>query len=906
WREIEHYYLKLKDSSPEERQRYLTECDPQIRDAVERMLDQPSSDSRLFTLLSGVDVTATVSASLIGTSFGPYRIESLLGTGGMGAVYRGVDTRLDRPVAIKILKEQFNSRFEREARAISALNHPNICTLYDIGPNYLVMEFIEGDSLAKVLADGPLPREAAMRYAIQLSSALAAAHAKGIIHRDLKPHNIMLSRSAYAPEAKLLDFGIAKDVEPLHGEQFLTETGVRIGTPAYMAPEQLEGRPADPRTDIYALGLVLKEMFSDRRTGNRVPLDPALSAIIEKCLCHEPEGRWQSASELHVALTTAASPESLPRPEMTRRRALWLPLGVGAPVLAAGAWWWRRRAQERSAFEFAAPIHVAIVLPRNAAGADPGRLQGPPVVAPDGSAIAISLVTESGNAIYRRPLNSDELTRVDGTDGGLYPFWSPDSRDIAFFADDKLKRVPVAGGSVVTLSAAVEPRGGAWSSRGVIIFGLNGKGLFEIADRGGGVRALTELNLSVGENSHRYPVFLGGPDDRGVFFYFARADRIENRAIYVSSLDRRVKRRRVALADGQFTIARDRPGGGLFLLTQQSNKTMIQTLDANSLTVTGRPAVLLQHAGQVSASDSGVLAVRAQSEDQSHLLWRDRSGKEIGSMGEQGDYWEVALSQDERYAAAVVHNSLTGEFRVWVAKLPAGLLEPLTEENRVGEIAWMRREDVLLGFDTRRQQLLRVGVNPRGEHLAKQLGYTGIHMKGVDVAPDGKTLVGGLVSQGPVPILAWTTIDQGRWTRLGSSPIEGGQPTLSADGKWLAFESKATGRTEIDILDFPSARRRYRVSKDGGSLPKWRSDGGELYFISGNAMMAASISPSGEPSARPPEKRFEAVFRRGSLGRIYDVSGDGSKFLISEDANRGSQSNIELILNWPGLLARHA
>lgn len=393
WREIEDCYLKLKDISSEQRQRHLAQCEPQIRDAVKRMLDQPSSDSRLFNLLSTADVTTAVSGIPTGTCFGPYRVESLLGAGGMSAVYRGVDTRLGRPVAIKILKEQFSSRFEREARAIAALNHPNICTLYDIGPNYLVMEFIDGDSLAKALKGGPLPRETAVRYAIQLSGALAAAHVKGIIHRDLKPQNIMLSRNAYAPEAKLLDFGIAKDIEPLQA-QALTETGIRIGTPAYMAPEQLEGRTADPRTDIYALGLVLKEMFRDRRTPTRVPLDGAMSAIIEKCLRHEPEARWQSAADLQVALTKATSPETASRPEMTRRTALWLPIGVGAPVIAAGAWWWTRRAQEHTEFAFSAPVHVAVQLPRNAAGADPGRLQGPPVVSPDGSVIAVSLLTE--------------------------------------------------------------------------------------------------------------------------------------------------------------------------------------------------------------------------------------------------------------------------------------------------------------------------------------------------------------------------------------------------------------------------------------------------------------------------------------------------------------------------------
>jgi serine/threonine protein kinase len=251
----------------------------------------------------------------------------------------------------------------------------------------------------------------------------------------------MLARGADAPAVKLLDFGVAKDSAPPGDGHFLTETGVRIGTPAYMAPEQLEGGFVDALTDIYALGLVLKEMLRDRRTGKTAPIDRPLSAIIERRLYRDPEARWQSAPDVQMALTAVASSPSLSAPEITRRRALWLPVAGAAPILALGAWWWNRRWEGDSSPRSSAPIQVAIPLPRNAAGADPGRLQGPPVVSPDGNAIAISLVTESGNAIYRRPLDSDQLTRIEGTDGGSYRFWSPDSRQIAFFADDKLKRV---------------------------------------------------------------------------------------------------------------------------------------------------------------------------------------------------------------------------------------------------------------------------------------------------------------------------------------------------------------------------------------------------------------------------------------------------------------------------------
>ncbi|HKE28928.1 MAG TPA: protein kinase [Bryobacteraceae bacterium] len=904
WREIERHYLALQGRPATERQQYLAQCAPEVRDHVEKMLDQPSGDSLLPHLPDDAAATTTISSVLkSGFQFGPYRVDGLLGTGGMGAVYRGVDTRLDRPVAIKVSKEEFSRRFEREAKAIAALNHPNICTLFDIGPNYLVMELIEGKSLAETLAGAPLPREAVIRYGSQLANALSAAHAKGIIHRDLKPQNIMLADGGGAPVAKLLDFGIAKAAEAAPADQFVTGTAVRIGTPAYMAPEQLEAGPVDARTDLYALGLVLQEMIRGRNTGTSRPVDVPLSAIIEKCLRRNPAERYQSASEVQAALNHAvaiAAPQATP---VTRRNALWLPLGAAASVLGGGAFWWNRRSAGGGAS--AAPIHAFIPLPRNAAGADPGRLQGPPVIAPDGSSVAVSLVNESGNAIYRRPLDSDQLTLVEGTSGGTYPFWSPDSREIAFFADDKLKRVSAVGGSVITLCKAIDPRGGAWSSSGVIIFGLNGKGLFRVGAAGGEVRPLTQLDPSTGENSHRYPVFLEGRGGERRFFYFARADRLENRAIFVSSLDRPAERHRVALADGQFAVARDRPDGTLYLLTQQSTKTVIQPLDAASLTVTGSPSVLLQHAGQVSVSDSGVLAIRAQSDDRSRLVWRDRDGKEAGSIGKPEDYWELALSPDDRYAAVVKHNVLSGEFRVWLASLPAALLEPFTEETHVGEIAWMRNGTVLFGFDSRSQQLLRLGVSPRGDRFERKVEPAGIQLSGLSVAPDGKTLLAGLISDGPSPFLAWTTVDQGRWNKIGSPAIEGGEPSFSPDGKWVAFESKATGHSEIDIVDFPDAGRRYRVSREGGSHPRWRGDGRELYFIGGGAMMSVPISASGEPSTSPPEKRFEAIFRRDKAGRIYDVSKDGNRFLVSEDANASSQSNIELIFNWSGLLARH-
>jgi eukaryotic-like serine/threonine-protein kinase len=437
----------------------------------------------------------------VGAQVGPFRIEGLIGAGGMGEVYLAVDTRLNRKVAIKVSAEQFSGRFEREARAIAALNHPNICTLHDIGPNYLVMEFVEGETLAARLKRGALPRELVLRFGTAIAQALAAAHGKGIVHRDLKPGNIMIAKSGI----KVLDFGLAKSGH----DETVTASNAIIGTPAYMAPEQSEGRASDARTDIYALGLVLYEMAAGKRVSQGEPLSAdvlplPLAQAIRSCLMKDPEQRWQSAADIAIALNWTLDEHPAKRPGQR-----W------------GAWW-------AAAITVLALILVLIGTRFRQPPADAKfvqlQLNAPPgaefgsaiqtAISPDGQTLAF--VAGSARRLWVRAFDSLVARELPGTDGAILPFWSPNGRSLGFFADAKLKRIDLAGERVVILADAPAGRGGTWNADDIILFGAATNGpIWKVSALGGTPAPATTLDSSR-EASHRFPQFL--PDGRRFCF----------------------------------------------------------------------------------------------------------------------------------------------------------------------------------------------------------------------------------------------------------------------------------------------------------------------------------------------------------------------------------------------------
>ena len=655
-----------------------------------------------------------------GTRLGPYEIVSPLGAGGMGEVYRANDTRLERSVAIKVLtahlslSAELRQRFEREAKTISKLSHPHICAIYDVGQadgtDYLVMEYLEGETLTQRLARGPLPAEQVLRYGIEMAEALDQAHRQGIVHRDLKPGNVMVTKGG----AKLLDFGLAKAFAPVAsvsgatalptvaGAADLTQGGTILGTFQYMAPEQLEGREADARTDIFALGAVLYEMATGRKAfagksqasligsilkdeppaiSTIQPMaPPALDRVVKICLSKDPEDRWQSAHDIAAELK-------------------WISEGSQAGVAAPAAASTRRRSRERLAwggFALAslAAAGFAVAYVRRAPAplstvrfeivpSEQAPFQGVslniapmPTVSPDGRWIVFAV--EGGNkklSLWIRPLDSLVTRPLPGTEDGGFPFWSPDSRSIGFFAEGKLKRIDASGGPVQVLCDAYAGRGGTWSRDGVVVFSPAASGpLLRVPASGGTPAPVLPLDAAHGEDSQRWPQFL--PDGRH-FLYFSYLganpeSRDQNGGIRVGSLD---SKEPVKVAPEASNAAYVEPGRILFF---RGGNLLAQSFDTKALRTTGDPVPVAEKVAYdvakklayFSVSSTGVLTYARAAVIPTRLLWFDRQGRQIGAVGESGDYFTPRLSPDGRRLAVEVAEGPTTA--IWIYDLVRG------------------------------------------------------------------------------------------------------------------------------------------------------------------------------------------------------------------------------------------
>ncbi len=883
-----------------------------------------------------------------GTRFGPYEIVSLLGAGGMGEVYRARDTRLGRDVAVKLLpphltlSPEARQRFEREARAIAALSHPNVCALYDVGRegdvDYLVMELLEGELLSKRLANGPLPFEQTLRYGVEIASALGRAHLMGFVHRDLKPGNVMLTTSG----AKLLDFGLAKAFEaqgPAEAltsvstaEEEVTREGAILGTLAYMAPEQLEGRKADTRSDIFAFGAVLYEMATGRKafqgssrasrisaimTAEPEPVSvsqatapPALDRLVRTCLAKDPEERWQSAHDVARELKWIAaggSPAEVSAPSPARRgglkRAAWIAAVLFGIALSVQVFLHLR--QPRSGAGTPRALKLSILPPEGKAF-QPGSV----VLSPDGTRLAFVAPGADGrNVLWIRPLDSLEARPLPGTERAFSPFWSPDGNSVAFMTPDKLKRIDASGGPPQVLCDARVGRGGTWNRDGVIVFSpYPTEGLFRVSAGGGPPAPLTKLDLSRRENSHRWPTFL--PDGRH-FLFVVRSAQSENRAIYVGSLDSD-KTTRLMSGTSNVLYASSPSGSSRgFLLFEHDGWLVARPFDARRLELAGEPIPIAPKvkgsdplaAGTFTVSETGVLAYGSGTTALRQLAWIDRGGKSLGAVGTPGLFIGFALSPDGKRVALDLVNLEPGGREIWLMELAHGVASRLTAASAAELSPVWSPDGTRIAFATSRGwgstdifQTLSSGAG-RAEALLKSENRE----LPTDWSRDGQSLLFervGMASKSEVWVLP--LVGERKPAPVLQAPFNESQAVYSPDGRYIAYVSDESGRQEVYVQTSPLSAAKWRISPDGGSQPQWRRDGSELFYLTPDGrLMAAGVASGFEASSPTLLFRTEAM-NQDVVGTAsqYAVTSDGRRFLVSSPVDGQRSEPITVVLDW--------
>jgi Tol biopolymer transport system component len=867
----------------------------------------------------------------------------------MGEVYRARDTRLDRTVAIKILPEaladdpQFRDRFDREARAISQLTHPNVCTLFDVGHEggtaFLVLEFLEGTTLEYRLKQGALPLEQALTIAIQIAEALSAAHRQGIVHRDLKPGNVMLTKSG----AKLLDFGLAKTGVPAAAGSFsmmpttppnLTQQGAILGTFQYMAPEQLEGEEADARTDIFAFGAVLYEMIAGRRafegksqaslisaimTAQPRPLveqqplaPPALDYLVATCLKRDPNERWQTAQDLLIQLRWVAQGGSgeraEPAPAPLRRSTLSTALLALAALLVVAMGlptfrYFRTVPPVLDTIRFEVPTPIM-----------PNAYQVS--ISPDGHHIAfVALASASGGetAIFVRDVAATTVRQLPGTNRAQQLFWSPDSRSIGFTANGRLRRIEIGGGTPQNIC---EPGGeGTWNADGVIVFASQ-NGLFKVAAVGGDATPLTTLDPSRHESAHEWPSFL--PDGRH-FLYTVWSDQDANRGIFVGSLDSKDRVRVGAAASMAMYAA---PG---YLFYQRDGTLFAQRFDAGSLQTSGEPIRVAEQVpfngangrAAFAVSQNGTLIYRSGSGFAAtrQFWWYNKSGKEEGHATEAGPYnTNFDLSLDGKQFAVSKPDLTTGRPDIWIVDSVRDVSTRATVNG--GAFAGGFGTDVVLSPDA--QQVA---------YTMNRSGSADIYMRNANGLGDETVLVatplaeyvedwskdGAYLAYGAATTLGGT-VQEVRILPLGGErksfslvrsefPVD--EPHFSFDTKWVAYESVETGTWQVIVVSFPDGGQKRQISTTGGSQPRWRRDGRELYYLAlDGKMMAVDITTSGQKiDSSTPRVLFDSGLTVDPQRDQYAVTPDGQRFLILKAVADAAPTPITVVVNWPSTIA---
>ena len=869
-----------------------------------------------------------------GTRLGPYEILAPIGAGGMGEVYKARDTRLERDVAVKVLPANLSSdpnlrqRLEREAKAVSKLSHPHICMLHDIGHqdgvDFLVMELVDGETLEHKLLKGPLPPDQTLRIGAQIADALAKAHKLGFVHRDLKPANVMLTKTG----AKLMDFGLAKQFGPAPLAAALTEMtvenakltseGTLVGTFQYMAPEQLEGKEADHRADIFALGELIYEMatgkpaFSGRSRASLIaailttepppmtglqPMTPAgLERLVKKCLAKDPDDRWQSASDLAEQLKwigegqRAVTKEDVPVARRSWAGAGWVLAAASFLLLIPGAAvWWKTAHRQLPAMYF----NAAVPFPANDLA-----------VSPDERVVAMVAYSAQTNdyVLWTYEIGTRRTTSFDGTQGASSPFWSPDGKTIGFFAEGKLKRVELAGGQVQIICDAPNGRGGAWNSAGEIVLSPDALGgLSRVSAQGGSPVELTKLDSARGESSHRWPVFL--PDGKHFIYLTANfSGKIEVNAIFLSSLDSTEKR---LLVHTGANASYAEPGYLLYL----RDKTLVaQRFDRRTYVLSGEPQVLndevlffpqVMRAVFAASGANIVVAQTGKGAHLSQLTWYDRSGKQVGTVGKPGWYNNLHLSLDGHRVATDETDPDGRNIDIWVHEPARDATTRLTFDPALDQTPVWAPDGKTILFSSNRGLNFRLYLkNADGSGTEAEVASAGFTLFNPwHWSRDGKYVLlrkGNELGYMTLPERVIKPLIQASWTVRDAQ--------FSPDGRWIAYASNETGKMEIYVSPFPNVNGKWQVSTGGGQEPRWRGDGKELFYLSPDGkIMAAQVTSGASFAAGPPVALFQ-THRRQPLSSqdtySYDVSQDGQRFLVATRLDEANAAPLSVLLNW--------
>ena len=861
----------------------------------------------------------------------------------MGEVYRARDERLNREVAIKVLPATFSEnrdrlrRFEQEAQAAGALNHPNILAVYDVGAHdeapYVVAELLEGQSLRELINDGPLSKRKAIDYAIQIAHGLAAAHERGIVHRDLKPDNVFITKDA---RVKILDFGLAKLIQQTDGElaqtdiatrQVLTDPGTVMGTAGYMSPEQVRGQVVDGRSDIFSFGAVLYEMLSGRRafhgdsavetlnailkeeprelTGMDGSMAPMLERVVLHCLEKNVDRRFQSATDVAFALESLSGISKSGSTETTvisarpqrrnRERTGWIAL-TGILFLAALA----LTILHFRGGSASVPANKFSILPPEKTFLMAGQA---PLISPDGRILAFVAMDASGRSLlYLRPFNSVSAQPLAGTDGAILPFWSPDSRSLGFFAEGKLKKIEVAGGQPTTLATAPNARGGAWNREGVIIFCPTPPApLYRISASGGEAAAINTVDMAKGDNPRWLPSFL--PDGR--HYLYSTSVGTAQRDIRIGSIDSNESK---LLLTSHSHVVYTPPG---FLIYRREATLVAQPFDATKLVVTGDPMPVAEgvgfdatsYQGFFSVSDNGVLAYHSGAAGKTQFTWMDRTGKQLGVVGEPADQGDLQLSPDEAQLAFHKVDFQTGTINIWLIELARGTSSRFTFEHTIDFGPVWSPDGSRIVFATLRdgppnlyQKVSNSGGNdePLLKNFVPKIPF--------DWSRDGRFLIYGIID----PKTRWDL-----WTL----PLDGDkkpvpflqtdaderQAQFSPNGRWVAYMSNELGRNEVYIRPFPVAAGKWQISIGGGEQPRWRRDGKELFYLSGDHKLMAVEVGTDSPTFSHSGPVALFVTRVGGIdtpGDYYAVTADGQRFLLNNLVAEAAYTPITIVQNW--------
>jgi eukaryotic-like serine/threonine-protein kinase len=859
----------------------------------------------------------------LGAKLGPYEILSPLGAGGMGEVYRARDSRLEREVAIKVLPESFASdpdrlrRFEQEARAASQLNHPNIVVVHDFGTHegspYVVQELLEGETLGERLEQGALATRKAVEVALEIARGLAAAHEKGIVHRDLKPENIFLTSDG---RVKILDFGLAKLIAQEPEESGVsaaptaalkTRPGVVMGTVGYMSPEQLRGKNTDARTDIFSFGAILYEMLAGRRAfhrdtsaetiaailkeeppefstlGKNIPL--SLERVVSHCLEKSPELRFQTARDLAFALQSASGSETTTAIPAAAQRgkhpwALWISTGIAVLAVALAAFLYLRPAPPAERMQFTIPVESEVLNLSLSA---------------DGKMLAYTGYDDASgqNMLYYQRLGSPAASLMPGTEGASYPFWSPDDSQIGFFANGKLKTLPVAGGAPRTIANAAYGRGASWGSRGVIIYTPESGGpIWRVNADGGNPAPLTDKVFSTDESSHRWPCFL--PDgDHFVFWAgtFGRQDvGVARAGVFMSSLDAKEKKF-LHNADSNPVYS-----NGRIYFADHSGQLLAVPLDVERGMTVGEPTVVAEHVAylasvQLAAFAAGgkdtVVYGTGNDATRSVLTWYDRSGKSLRTVGDPGVLSNPNLSPQDDQVAVDIADLKAASINIWLLSLNHNAASRFTFDSSEDVSGVWSRDGTTIAFRKTGVHGLAVIKKVNGLEPPRDIASVGSQDDLIPnswAADDRRVLCDYQPANGGSHLVL-VNLNDGKIRPFFNTKGNENTGQFSPDGKWVAYASNESGDWEIYVTTFPGAQGKWQVSRGGGTQPRWRGDGREIYYIDPKGVLTAvSVSGEGTFSVGAPQPLFPI------RGRVpisstdlfnYDVTKDGKRFLVN-------------------------